>query len=353
MLQGRTYVPMLHARLAEMRALRELPNVTKNKLFPIIKARPWLNAQSLSRLWETISQAFPDRWYALDLDRTRFDPDDERQSYIEFAALFDPQGAYENYYERVQQLDRAVPVLRYDASEPLQLDGQLEWIEGLDRGAAVRILSRTPGPLAEIAAEIAAREIENVVYVVDGGWGRDLLLQAAQCTGLVETVLQTNEDAEVVIGGSSFPDSFVNLGERFHTQILERTLFREVRRNVNRGNLFYGDWGSTRPPTDPVPMRNVPRIDIPVGASWLSWRSDEGENYEAVAQRAVDDDEWSGELGIWGEYMIESTSEGLVPAVGSPAMAAAVRVNMHLHYQANIETPDDLIVDDEPFEEDL
>lgn len=353
MLQGRTYVPMLHARLAEMRALRELPNPTKNKIFPVIKGRPWLNAKSLDRLWEVISEAFPNRAFALDLDRTRFVPSRDTPAYDEFCRLFTPDEAYAQYYDAVEAVEYAVPVLRYHSSEEIQLEAQLDHVERIDRGFVVRVDTRTPGPLKAIVDGCAAREVENVVYVLDSGWGRDLLTQAATCVRLAETVLGVDEDAEIVIGGSSFPNSFTKLGERFYVAMLERPLFREVRRKINLGNLYYGDWGSTRPPSDPVPMRNIPRIDMPVGANWLSWRSDGEEDYEALAERAVSDPDWTGALGIWGEYMIESTAEGLLPSIRSPAMAAAVRVNMHMHLHANLESPGDLAVPDEPFDEGL
>jgi hypothetical protein len=344
---------MLHARLAEMRALRELPDPTKNKIFPVIKGRPWLNALSLDRVYEVISESYPERAYALDLDSTKLDIASDKPSAKEFAALFDAGDGYANYYGKVGDLDFAVPVLRYHPPAPLQLDRQLDHVQALDRGVIIRVLADAPGPVSDIAERCTARAVDNAVYLIDGGWGRDLLLKAAICVGLADSILDFDEDAEIVIGGSSFPDSFAKKGDRFLTSILERPLFGEVRRNINRGNLFYGDWGSTRPPTEPVPMRNVPRVDMPMSANWLSWRSDGDEDYEDLAIRAVQDSEWSGGLGIWGEYMIESTAEGLVPAIKSPAMAAAVRVNMHMHLQANLDTPDDLIVPDEPFDEGL
>jgi hypothetical protein len=54
---------------------------------------------------------------------------------------------------------------------------------------------------------------------------------------------------------------------------------------------------------------------------------------------------------VWGEYMIQSTAAGLDPAIRSAAMAAAVRVNLHMHLHANLDEPDALVVEDEPFED--
>jgi Beta protein len=190
-----------------------------------------------------------------------------------------------------------------------------------------------------------------VVFVFDCGWGREILSQAAACVGHIEQLLDVNEDFEIVVGGSSFPDSFAKQGERIVMPMIERLLFQEVRRNLNRGDLFYGDWGSTRPPSDPVPMKNVPRIDFALPGQWIAHRSGGDESYNSLAGEVLEDDAWADGLGIWGEYMIESTAAGLDPSIKSPAMAAAVRVNLHMHIQANFDDPADMVVADEPFED--
>ncbi len=72
---------------------------------------------------------------------------------------------------------------------------------------------------------------------------------------------------------------------------------------------------------------------------------------DGLADEVLADDAWTDRLGVWGEYMIESTAAGLDPSIKSPAMAAAVRVNLHMHIQANFDDPADMVVSDEPFED--
>lgn len=351
MLQGRTYVPMLHGRLAEMRALKELPNDTKNMIFPIIKARPWLGAKSLDKMWETIENALGPRTFGLDLDASKLLLMDQRPAYLEFAALFDPSNGFNNYYDLVSELDRAVPVLRTGGD--MQVPAQLDFIENLGRGLIVYVDVTAPIDVGQVAEQCNVRNLENVVFAFDCGWGVDILQRAARCVGLINSALAHNEDYEIVVGASSFPNSFVNMGDTFNLPIVERQLFQAVRQGINIGEIYYGDWGSTRPPADAVPMKNVPRIDTAMRTNWRCWRSDGEETYQDIAQRALIDDSWAGNLGIWGEYMIEATAEGAAVAIKAPAMAAAARVNIHMHVQAHYDNPEGLVVGDEPVGDDI
>ncbi len=352
MLEGRNYVPLLHARLAEMRALRELATATKNVIVPVVRIRPWLNSKSLSKVFEVIENAIGDRSFGLDLDRTKFEPANDRPAYREFAELFDNADGYRKYYDCVAGAPNRVPVLRQEAGIFHDIERQFEFVRGLDRGLFVRVRPESAGNYLDVASECVAQGLENVVFIVDCGWRTDVLNQAALCTSMVNNILDVSDDIEIVVAGSSFPDAFAKMGNRATFQVGERLLFQNVRQNINRGRLVYGDWGSTRPPADPVPMTNVPRIDTATAVTWPSWRSEDGEDYRDVAERVVSDPLWSGDTALWGNYLIESTAEGLEPAIKAPAMAAAVRVNLHLHTQAHFDNPN-LSIGDEPVGEDL
>ncbi|WP_170004567.1 beta family protein [Pseudopontixanthobacter vadosimaris] len=355
MLEGKAYVPLLHLRLAEVRALRELPESSKNLMIPIVKLRPWLNSKTLDKALDTLDEAIGNRLYGLDLDEFKYEahPDPAKLAKVEFASLFDPTDGYRNYYDVVESGPNRIPVFRGITDREPQIEDQLQQVEELERGLFVRALANQPGAIINIADAVIQRGLENVVFVVDCGWGPNILTQAALCSGIVQTLVDLSPTIEIVVAGSSFPDAFGGLGDRFIIPVNERGLFQEVRRAVNGGELVYGDWGSTRPPTKPVPMRNVPRIDIAKTASWLSWRSEGGEDYEDIANRVLEDAEWDGTLGLWGEYMIEKTAEGSDGSIKAPAMAAAVRVNLHLHQQAHFSNPDGLHVGDEVVGDDL
>lgn len=355
MLEGRPYVPLLHARLAEIRAMRELPNSSKNLMVPVFRLRPWLNSKTLEKALEVIEEAVGDRLYGLDLDYSKFErrPDPTREAKVQFSALFSADEAYRAYYNLVSSGQNRVPVFRGIDSEHPQIDMQLDRVEAIDRGLFVRFSPQRTGHLLEIAQSVAQRETSNVVFIADCGWGRDLLTQAAFCARAVQQLVDISDTFEIVVAGSSFPDAFAGLGERFSIDAYERALFQEVRRQVNGGLLTYGDWGSTRPPSDPIPMRNIPRIDYSRRVRWLCWRSDGYESYSDLAKRAVNDREWDGTLGLWGEYMIQSTADQTGTEIRSPAMAAAVRVNLHLHQQAHFADPGGLHVGDELVGDDL
>lgn len=355
MLEGREYVPLLYARLAEIRAMRELPESSKNLLVPVFKLRPWLNSKTLARALEVIEDAVGNRLYGLDLDEFKFEanPNPEMAAKVQFSALFNENDGFANYYALVAAGENRVPVFRNPTSQNVQIDRQIEHISGIGRGVFVRVKVTQPGALLEIAQKLAEREIDNPVFVLDGGWGRDILSSAAMAAQLAQGLVEISDQFEIVVAGSSFPDAFAGLGDRFEISAIERQLYSEVRRQVNFAALYYGDWGSTRPPTEPVPMKHVPRIDIARPNNWVSWRSEDEETYSDVAERTISDPVWDGELGIWGEYMIVATAENEEVRIKSPAMAAAVRVNLHLHQQANFDNPNGLHVGDEAVGDDL
>ena len=355
MLEGRAYVPLLHTRLAEIRALRELEPASKNLLVPVISLRPWLNSKTLDRAVDVIEEAVGNRLYGLDLDESRFErnPDPQKEARVEFSKLFREEGGYKSYYELVASGDNRVPVFRGLSSDKPRIEEQLDHVTKIDRGLFVRASPLSPGSVLDVAREVRRRDIDNVVFVIDCGWGRDILTHSVASVVIIQQIVDVNESFEIVVAGSSFPDAFSDLGNQFSHEIRERSLFQEVRRQLNEGILIYGDWGSTRPPSDPVPMRNVPRIDSARPQSWPSWRSEGGESYADVAQRAIRDREWDGRLGVWGEYMVEATANGEDVCIKSPAMAAAVRVNLHLHQQAHFDNPGGLHLGDEPVEDEL
>lgn len=355
MLEGRDYVPLLYTRLAEIRAMRELPESSKNLLVPVFKLRPWLNSKTLDRALEVIEEAVGNRLYGLDLDEFKYNasPDPEKQAHVTFSSLFNDEDGFGAYYNLVSEGANRVPVFRELGSPNVQIERQIEHIQGIDRGVFVRAKVTEPGALLDVAQAIAQHQVDNAVFVIDCGWGRDILASAALAVSHSQNLIEISTEFEIVVAGSSFPNTFVGLGDRFEIEAIERQLFSEVRRQVNYPSLYYGDWGSTRPPTDPVPMKNVPRIDVARPSNWISWRSDDEETYVEVAERTIRDPAWDGELGIWGEYMIVATSEDEEVRIKSPAMAAAVRVNLHLHQQANFGNPDGLHIGDEIVGDDL
>ena len=355
MLENFSYCPTLHARVAEMKALFQLPTLTKDRIFPLIMSRPWPNANQLDRTWEKIGEALGGRRYALDLDRTRRNSGGSKLAAAEFDRLFDDAGGYSNYYELVRSIDVAFPVLRISGGIAPQFEAQAANIDAIDRGLIVRIeFGQVTNPIALV--EQVINRFDDVTIFVDTGWAVDLLSREMWASGIVQRIADIRPEVEMVVTGSSFPDSFVDIENRGTIPVKERSLYGNLVRRHNAAVLIYGDWGSTRPPSDPVPMKNVPRIDLPMMGQWIAFRRNPAllvdEDYGDIARRAVADPDWPADLNIWGTYTIACTADDLPGAIRSPAVAAAARINIHLHRQAFFDAPSDVSDGDEPFTDD-
>lgn len=355
MLENYPYCPILHARIAEIKALAQLPSATKDRIFPLIVARPWANARQLNRTWEKISDAIGNRRFGLDLDRTRYGRESDRPAQSEFDDLFDRRGGYANYYDAVRQIDQALPVLRVEDDGPARFSVQAGHIDDIERGVIVRLqYGAVNNPIA-VARQVIDR-FDDISFFIDVGWSRDIIGREFWASGIISAIVEMRPETEIVVSGSSFPDSFAGIGERGEFRVDERFLFSDLVRQHNAAVLIYGDWGSTRPPTtESVPMRNIPRIDLPTASNWLSFRRDpdlEDEDYEEIARRVVNDPEWRNVPDIWGAFTIDWTANGEPGAIRSPATAAAARINIHLHKQALFGAGEVIVDGDEPFTDD-
>lgn len=336
MFENTPYCPLLYTRVAEIKALFQLSSAAKDRMFPIFVARPWPNSKELARIWDKLEEAFGNRRFGLDLDESRAMPNGSRVS-EDFSALFDPASGFQNYYNAVSDLQWAIPVLRYQGGEFPQLEGQVAHATDLDRGFIVRITNGKIHNAVDTARHIAQLS-SDAVFIIDCGWTRDILQQENWASMLISAISESNPEAEIAVTGSTFPSSFNGMGSRKVEPLQERVLFSNLVRQHNRVSLIYGDWASTRPPSSPSPMRNIPRIDLPESGDWIFFRRDPNsaplETYEHIAQRAVSDPAWPSDLMIWGTYTILNTANGLPGAIRSPGTAAAARINIHLHRQS-------------------
>lgn len=353
MLEGRSYVPLLHLRLAEVRALAELPTAVKNQTFPIIRVRPWLTARSLDRSFEKISESFGGRFFGFDLDPERNLVNRDSPSYREFCLLFNADDAFRSYYDRCALVPFAVPVFRSAHGTIREMERQIERAIDIGRGLILRVDLLAPFDVSGVISACDRLGLDNRVTILDAGWDpKDLLARAAVSANLAQQLVDIDPDAEIVIAGGSFPRAFSNLGEHFRLEAAERPLFNEVRRQLNAGRITFGDWASTRPPSDPVPMLNIPRIDVANRTSWECWRGTQDTTYRELANQAVQDLAIESVPDLWGEYMLVTTASGLEPSIKSAVTAAAVRINLHMVRQATYDQPG-IVIGDEPVGDDL
>lgn len=346
MLAGKPYCPILHARVAEIKGLQQLPEASKDLLFPLVIGRPWPNANLLEKTWEKVAQAFGARPFALDLDPFKRHSTSEKPAAAHFQALFDPSGGYENYYSEVATVAAAVPVLQLTNGDIPDLEVQLVHAQELDRGVVLHIQhDTTPTPHELISTVLEAQP--DAVLMLNLGWTRDVLGREAWASGILAMI--DDPDREIVVAGSSFPDLFKSK-PKDEIRVDERVVFENLVRKHNSLALIYGDWGSTRPPRDPTPMGIIPpRLDLPTSREWVSFRKDGEEDYQKIAKRVIADTAWPNDLKIWGTYQIEATAAGMEGSVRSQAAAAAVRVNIHLHRQAHFGTVGSFSEGEEPY----
>ena len=338
MLGNAEYCPILFSRVAEIKALRELPAAAKDRLFPVIAARPWPNANQLQRTWDKIAEAIPGQRFGLDLDPFKHQSGSGKAASTDFDAMFNPHDGFRNYFSIFESIPFAVPVLRLSGSTVPQLDRQMEHIAGIERGCILRLQRSHTANAAAIIDAVGDFIGQNFLLILDAGWTKDLLGAEAWFSPIIEQITLHKPEAEVIIAGSSFPDSFSGIGSKGVIPVQERYLFDALVRRHNAANLIYGDWGSTREPNDPAPMKNIARIDLPFDRNWTCFRADtdEEEGYQEVAERALADPSFPNSLQIWGTYMIQCTAEGLPVGIRSPNVAAAARINIHLYRQAYV-----------------
>jgi hypothetical protein len=349
MLAGKTYCPILHARVAEIKGLERLPEPTKELLFPLIVARPWPNANHLSKTWEKVADAFGARRYAVDLDPFKKHSNSDKPAAAEFTALFEPNDGYVSYFDAVEAIGpNAIPVLQLTNGFLPDLDRQIEHAARLDRGLVCRIQRDLCAQPTVLVPQVLAA-FPDIVLFLDVGWSQDLLGHELWADRIIATFADGEPEAEIVVAGSSFPEAF-RAKPRDTILAQERAVFDNLVRRYNSVVFTYGDWGSTRPPKDPTPMGSIPpRIDLPMAREWISFRSENAEGFEDVAQRVIEDDAWPSNLNIWGTYQIEGTAEGVPDGIKGQAASAAARINIHLHRQAHFGAAGTFGDQDEPY----
>lgn len=355
------YAPLIHTRISEVRGLRELPDSTKDLILPFFVLRPWPRAKTLQVAFDRMVAATGGRRFAIDFEREFPEADPENQAQVEFDEFRNPHNAFENYYEKIAQIDGAIPVLQV-SDDLADLALQVERIQALERGGFARITRKNFQHIEHVATAIANMPANQFSIFIDAGWQRDILQQSAWVLAMAQHYFDQNPERAIVVCGSSFPMDFAKVDGSSAFSINERLLFTQVRSSLN-ANLVYGDWASTRPPIyDDAIRRTVPRVDIAQLTEWPVYRAqkveklDENdepsmvwENYQEVAERLIDGQYWSNVPPIWGRYTIECTANDLPNSIKSPMVAAAVRVNLHLHVQAHFNTPELLAHTDDPY----
>lgn len=337
------YLPLLSIRPAEMRALEELPNSTKDRLLPIVHLRPWVTAHRLESATDRIAQAYGERRVVIAMGER--EPANEKPVHGQLEALRQPGYGFRQWCEFFEANENYIPAIQF-SPETTQEEAQIARLYGMDRGLTVIIERFAFGAIGLIARRVGERSGggQGVCFVIDFGVAtRDHLQVAAVATGYINTIREHAPHAHVSISASSFPDSFTGVAEQ---PIYERRLFDTI---PNRNRLIYSDRGSARverqtggggPP--------APRVDYPLFDLWDFHRSElpgpldpevRLEEYQAQAAAAMASAHWNPALRVWGTLMIERTAAGDTSAISNPQKATAARINLHLQRQTFYNAP--------------
>jgi len=348
MLANIGYFPSLKTRVSEVEAYSFLSNGAKDRSFPLFSLRPWPNANHLQLAVDRVVEAVEGRPFALGLDRERFAHSSKNPAQDEFDELFDDHLGFDNYYEFLDEIDNAVPVLQttLDANNLLR---QLGNAHDLDRGLIVHQSREQTIPISETIIDLPPLP-NDTVFVVDAGWSRDFLQLQSWALTTARRIFDRMPAAEVVVMSSSFPASFSHIVGTLEEPSHEDGVYDAVRQNLQDADLTYGDWGSTRLSQSGGGGKIPPRLDIPRLASWQIFRAapDGDENFLSLAEDVKDHEAFDLLPECWGKLQVEAT-DAHGAGVKSIKMNTSCRINMHMTIRSGAETTLDL--DEQPYED--
>jgi hypothetical protein len=337
-----SYLPILALKPAEMRALEELPDHTKNTMLPLIPLRPWVGSHRLQSSLDRIDVSYTERPVLVEVGEREVPK--SRPVFSELEELRDPSDGFANWCEFFDSdsAELFIPVAQIGI-DPLEERLQIQRLNGLGRGLAIHVERHAFGSLAILASVVSDLTDggRDVCFIIDYGAVRaDHLLIAAQTVGIIDTIRARAPLSVVSPSASSFPQSFANLPRQM---IYERRLFEEVAGQLGSTGLIYGDRGSARADQLSGGSGVIPaRIDYPEFDQWTFFRSEETGlfGYIEQARLLMDSDLWNGDLRVWGTQMIERTARGDSSAIDTPGKSTSARINLHLQLQTFYDDPD-------------
>ena len=356
------YLVTLGVRPAELSGLKELPGSTKDRLTPLILLAPWLATTPLSRALDKFEESYPSRPYFIDVDTYYQIVSNPNEAKDLWRRLASPPADLDAWWELLDEYPNANPCLLM-AGQPIErAREQITWSRENRRTFCLRmnlaegIGSGIPQWMPALVEELAVEGANDYAVVFEFGWVPDPLLVAAVASGYTNSFFSTlPAEVPVAISCTSFPTDFTPYEGTVEVDFTNRDLVAEVQRATNHPRIVYGDWGTTRPRSygHSSPPKN--RIDYPTGNSWIFARDQDGNvDFQTAANRITGSNFWSGDLGIWGEQLIESTAAGQAFAIDTMPKMYAARINIHLHRQAffdHLPPPDAL--DEEWSDDDL
>lgn len=334
------YYPTLCVRRAEMRAMKKLPPSEKEKMLPIVLLAPWLNSISFDNTVAIVEDSLGPIKIIADVDRY-FQSESDLPSRRFWKTLIDPETGHIEWMKFIQAHEEYIPALQILSRSRDQIEYQRDVALALGRGMVFRFEMERSYDYDTVFAIIASCISDDVLCVFDYGYGDPTELTEMRVSQAIDRLINISDDARFVVSGSSFPNEFSEFDDFSASKMIgTRTLFGNLSRKYGNYNMFYGDWGSTKPRRyDGGGSRPLPRIDFPTKGRWIIARSKEEEwDFEEAAKRITRLPEWHQRPVVWGTGMIEKTASGLPGGISTGPEAIACRVNIHLYLQNNFTT---------------
>ncbi|KQN93056.1 hypothetical protein ASE95_10770 [Sphingomonas sp. Leaf231] len=336
------YLPFLSLRPAEMRALQELPDRTKDHLLPLVHLRPWTTALQLQSALDRLNEAYGPRPTVIAVGAA--EGSGSKPVHVDLARLRHKGSGYANWCDFIAKPghEHFIPAVQLEAFD--EVDQQVTCFYELGRGIVVVVPKAAYAALGAIATKIGLLTNGGVdtCFVLDEEYvANDPLERAVFVVNHCRNIRQSCPVASIAISGSSFPDNFKSVTAKL---ILERLLFDEVASKIGTWGMIYSDRGSARYERQKGGGgQPAPRIDYPLPYDWRFYRSDL-DGFDGYAEQArmllrAQPSVFDPALRIWGTLMIERTAGGDSSAIKTPARSTAVRINIHLQRQTFINDP--------------
>jgi len=335
------YLVTIGIRPAEIRGLKELPGSTKDRLTPVVLLAPWLATTPLSRALDKFEEAYPSRPYFVDIDTYYHVNENGNEAKVLWAQLAQKPANLDAWWELISDYPEANPCLLMAEQSIESARQQITWAREHHRNFCIRMNlaeggSGIPMWMPELVAELAQEGANDYAVVFEFGWVQDALAVAALASGYANTFFSVvPPEVPIAVSCTSFPNDFTVFDGTVEQPFTNRQLIVQVRQGTNHPRIIYGDWGSTRPRSYGHASQPKNRIDFPADNSWFFARNNGEEvSFFDAAHRIVGCAGWTGNLGIWGEQLIEGTALGQNFAIDTMQKMYAARVNIHLHRQA-------------------
>ncbi|MBB3938239.1 beta family protein [Aureimonas phyllosphaerae] len=356
-----TYYPAISTRQSEIRALKELAEPTKDRLFPIVRLQAWSRPKAgqggpLERSLTHIKDALGIRPFALDVQVPRQLPTTEwaQLGIDEQSRLFAPSGGFANWCDIVETDERLIPTVIW-ADNHAALRTQVSRLAALGRGLVFRFRRSQGWNLADAASLLdLALGDGPVLFMFDCeqiGARDDLTAIGLSVRGAMLAVagMFEPENSEFMLCGSSFPSQFAEINpEHAVIDIRERVLFQMLRASpllLQAGVVLkYGDHASVFAGEREPAFRGAPRVDYPTRSRWVYHRCAQG--FSTAVARVRADSRWDETLLCWGAQRIRRAHGGDLQGLNSQSPWVAMRINIHLHLQAHHDDGGALVIEE-------